>query len=138
MIRALRQLAIVLGLALLPALVSGALQLQWNAEAPAKKDEVTIAMVHNNWHDKVLWVDARTRAKFDHAHIPGAVLLNEDEWNSLTSAFSDAYDPEVPVVVYCDGGSCDASHAIADRLRQEFKLQQVYVLKGGWSAWPGK
>ena len=47
MIRALRQLAIVLGLALLPALVSGALQLQWNAEVPEKKDEVTLAMVHN-------------------------------------------------------------------------------------------
>ena len=138
MIRALRQLALVLGIALLPALVSGALQLQWHAEIPAKKDEVTIAMVHNNWNDHVLWVDARSRSKFEHAHIPGAVLLNEDEWNSLTSAFSDAYDPDVPVVVYCDGGSCDASHAIADRLRQEFKLQKVYVLKGGWSAWPGK
>ena len=138
MIRALRQLAVVLGIALLPAMVSGALQLQWHAEAPAKKDEVTIAMVHNNWNDHVLWVDARSRSKFEHDHIPGAVLLNEDEWNSLTSAFSDAYDPDVPVVVYCDGGSCDASHAIADRLRQEFKLQNVYVLKGGWSAWPGK
>jgi len=137
-IRAIRQLAIVLGLALLPALVSAALQLQWHAEVPVKKDEVTIAMVHNNWNDHVLWVDARSRSKYDHEHIPGAVLLNEDEWNSLTSAFSDAYDPDVPVVVYCDGGSCDASHAIADRLRQEFKLEKVYVLKGGWSAWSGK
>jgi rhodanese-related sulfurtransferase len=135
--RVLRQLAIVLGLALLPALVSAAIQLQWNAEAPPSKGEVTIAMVHG-WGDHVLWVDARSRAKYEHAHIPGAVLLNEEEWNSLTSAFSDAYDPDVPVVVYCDGGSCDASHAVADRLRKEFGLQKVYVLKGGWSAWPGK
>jgi rhodanese-related sulfurtransferase len=135
--RALRQLAIVLGLALLPALVSGALQLQWNAETPASKDEVTIAMVRT-WGDKVLWVDARTRSKYDHAHIPGAVLLNEDEWNSLVSKFLDAWDPDVPVVVYCDGGSCDASHAIAERLRTELKIEKVHVLKGGWSAWPGK
>jgi len=127
----------VLGLALLPALVSGALQLQWNAETPASKGEVTIAMVHN-WGDRVLWVDARTRAKYEHAHIPGAVLLNEDEWNKLVPAFLDAWDPDVPVVVYCDGGSCDASHAIAERLRKELKIEKVHVLKGGWSAWPGK
>jgi rhodanese-related sulfurtransferase len=135
--RALRQFAIVLGLALLPALVSGALQLQWNAETPASKDEVTIAMVHN-WGDRVLWVDARSRAKYERAHIPGAVLLNEDEWNKLVPAFLDAWDPDVPVVVYCDGGSCDASHAIAGRLRTELKIERVHVLKGGWSAWPQK
>jgi len=137
-IRALRQFAIALGIALLPALVSGAIQLKWNAEVPPKKDEVTISMVHNNWADHVLWVDARTRAKYDHAHIPDAVLLNEDEWNSLVAKFLDAWDPDVPVVVYCDGGSCDASHAIAERMRSELKIEKVYVLKGGWGAWSGK
>jgi len=137
-IRALRQLAIVLGLALIPALVSGAFQLQWNAETPTSNGEVTLAMVHN-WGDKVLWVDARSRAKYDHAHIPGAVLLNEDEWNSLIASFLDAWDPDVPVIVYCDGGSCDASHAVADRLRKEYpQVTKLHVLKGGWSAWSGK
>ena len=47
MIRALRQLAVVLGLALLPALVSGAIQLQWNSATPESRDEVTLATVHN-------------------------------------------------------------------------------------------
>jgi len=137
-IRALRQLAIVLALALLPALVSGAIQLQWNAETPASHGEVTVAVVHS-WGDKVLWVDARSRAKYEHAHIPGAILLNEDEWSALIAPFLDAWDPDVPVVVYCDGGSCDASHAVADRLRTEYpQVEKVHVLKGGWSAWPGK
>jgi rhodanese-related sulfurtransferase len=136
-IRALRQLAVVLGLALLPALVSGAIQLQWNAATPESRDEVTLATVHN-WGDHVLWVDARSRSKYEKAHIPGAILLNEDQWNSLVSAFLDAWDPNVPVVVYCDGGSCDASHAVAERLRTELKIEKVHVLKGGWEAWPGK
>jgi len=136
--RALRQLAIVLALALVPALVSGAIQIQWNSETPTSHGEVTLAMVHN-WGDKVLWVDARTRAKYDHAHIPGAILLNEDEWDSLISPFLDAWDPDVPVIVYCDGGSCDASHAVADRLRKEYpQVTKLHVLKGGWSAWSGK
>ena len=138
MIRALRQLGIVLGLALIPALVSGALQLQWNAETPASKGEVTMAIVHN-WGDKVLWVDARTRAKYEHAHIPGAILLNEDEWNSLISPSLDAWDPDIPVIVYCDGGSCEASHAVADRLRKEYpQITKLHVLKGGWGAWSAK
>jgi rhodanese-related sulfurtransferase len=95
-------------------------------------------MVHE-WGDRVLWVDARTRAKYEREHIPGAILLNEDEWNTLISAFLDAWDPDVPVVVYCDGGSCDASHAVAERLRKEYpQVTKVHVLKGGWSAWPGK
>jgi rhodanese-related sulfurtransferase len=135
--RALRQLAAVLGLALLPALVSGALQLKWNAEPPPGAGEVTLAMVRP-WGDKVLWVDARSRAKYDHEHIPGAVLLNEDDWNKLLPRFLDAWDPDVPVVVYCDGGSCEASHHIAERMRTELKIEKVHVLKGGWSAWSGK
>jgi rhodanese-related sulfurtransferase len=136
-IRALRQLAAVLGLALLPALLSGALQLQWNAEPPPSAGEVTLAMVQP-WGDQVLWVDARPRAKYDHEHIPGAVLLNEDEWNQLLPPFLDAWDPDVPVVVYCDGGSCEASQHIAERLRTELKIEKIHVLKGGWSAWSGK
>jgi rhodanese-related sulfurtransferase len=136
-IRALCQLAIVLGLALLPALVSGALQLKWSAEPPPRQGEVTLAMVHE-MGDHVLWVDARARAKYDHEHIPGAVLLNEDEWNKLFPAFSDAWDPDKVVVVYCDGGSCEASHAVAERLRKELQNQNVYVLKGGWSTWQGR
>jgi len=135
--RALRQLAVVLGLAAVPALVSAAWQIQWNAETPASRGEVTMAIVHN-WGDHVLWVDARSRAKYEKGHIPGAILLNEDEWNKLTPAFLDAWDPDVPVIVYCDGGSCDASHAVADRLRSELKIEKVHVLKGGWSAWSGK
>ena len=137
MIRALRQLIIVLAVAVIPALVSGALQIEWNAETPVSHGEVTLAIVHN-WGDRVLWVDARTRAKYERAHIPGAILLNEDEWNKLLPAFLDAWDPDVPVIVYCDGGSCDASHAVAERLRKELNIQKVHVLKGGWSAWPGK
>ncbi len=137
MIRVLRQLAAVLGLALLPALVSGAIQLQWNAQPPVSRDEVTLATVQH-WGGHVLWVDARSRAKYARAHIPDAILLNEDEWNDLVHTFLDAWDPDVPVVVYCDGGSCDASHAIAERLRTDFKIEKVYVLKGGWDAWPGK
>jgi rhodanese-related sulfurtransferase len=85
------------------------------------------------------WRPARSaprRDKFNAGHLPGAILLNEDEWNKLVPAFLDAWDPDRPTVVYCDGGSCEASHAVAKRLREELKIGDVHVLKGGLTEWP--
>ncbi len=135
--RALRQTAILLAVALLPAIVSGALQLGWAAAEPLAPGEVRSATVHE-WGEKVQWVDARPRDKFEAGHLPGALLLNEDEWTKLVPAFLDAWDPDRPVVVYCDGGSCEASHAVARRLREELKLGEIYVLKGGLAEWSEK
>lgn len=135
--RALRQALVLMALALLPAIVSGAIQLRWNNAEPLAPGEVRAATV-KEWGGKVLWVDARPRDKFEAGHIEGAMLLNEDEWSKLVPAFLDAWDPDRPVVVYCDGGSCEASHAVAKRLREELKIGDVHVLKGGLTAWPAK
>lgn len=132
--RVARQLAVLLGLALLPALVSGALQLQWHPSEPLAPGEVHLATAQM-WGDQMQWVDARSRAKFEHAHIPGALLLNEDEWDALIAPFLDAWDPDKTIVVYCDGGGCEASHKVAERIRADLKIGNVYVLKGGWGAW---
>lgn len=135
--RTLRQLALVLALALLPALVSGAWQLQWKKEEPLAPGEVRLATAQM-WGDAVQWVDARPRAKYERTHIPGALLLNEDEWDKLVGPFLDAWDADKTLVVYCEGGSCEASQAVAERIRKELKIGGVFVLKGGWAAWDGK
>ena len=135
--RTLRQLALVLALALVPALVSGARQLQWHKDEPLAPGEVRLATARM-WGDQVQWVDARSRAKYERTHIPGALLLNEDEWDKLVGPFLDAWDADKTLVVYCDGGSCEASQAVAERIRNELKIGGVYVLKGGWAAWEGK
>jgi len=136
MAQAFRQLGVLLALALVPALVSGVVQWQRGTLTSGPRDEVAAATV-KAWGDKVQWVDARPRAAFDKGHIPGAVLLNEDEWDNLVEGFLDAWEPEEFVVVYCDGGSCDESHAVARRLHAELKIDNVHVLEGGIKAWPG-
>ena len=135
--RLLRQLGVLLAAALLPALVSGAVQLQWRDDTPPVRGEVSASTIRA-WGEPVLWVDARSRAKFEREHLPGAVLLNEDEWETLIAPFLEAWDPDRKVVVYCDGGRCEASAAVAERLRSELKLPDVYVLEGGWRAWAGE
>lgn len=135
--------------ALVPTLISGALQLQWKPggaaatqvewkkEEPLQEGEVRMATVQM-WGDKVLWVDARSRQKYDAEHVPGAVLLNEDDWENQVPAFLNEWDPEKAVVVYCDGAACDASHAVRKRLVEELQIPTVYVLKGGWVAWQSR
>ena len=135
--RLLRQSLVILLLALFPALVSGAWQLRWTAQEPLADGEVRIATAIS-WGDTVQWIDARARANYEQAHIPGALLLNEDEWNKLVPKFLDDWDPDKAIVVYCDGGTCEASHRVADRMREELKIGNIHVLKGGFPAWQQK
>ena len=83
---------------------------------------------------KPLCVDARSKTSFEKDHIPGAVLLNEDQWDELLPGVLTAWWPGQSIVVYCDDKLCDSSNAVAKRLR-ETGLGPVFVLKGGWEAW---
>ena len=134
---ALRQAAALIGIALLPALISGAIQLKWHHQEPLAPDEVRPATAAA-WGSDAIFVDARSKERFDSGHIQGAILLNNENWDSLSSKFLDAWDPDKKTVVYCDGGSCDASREVAERLKREFQIKNVYVLKGGWPAWQAR
>lgn len=82
----------------------------------------------------VVWIDARKRSAFEAGHLPGALLLNAEEWGELMFehqvALQDAF--ERPVIVYCDGDRCERSADIAQRLRELLGLDPVYLLKGDW------
>jgi len=82
----------------------------------------------------VLWVDARSREKYEEGHREDAILLNPEEWGDLMFDHMDRLQDAMgkPVVVYCDGTRCDRSHEVATRLRELLGLQPVYVLKGEW------
>lgn len=83
----------------------------------------------------VLWVDARSSKDYEAGKISSAILLNEDQWDELLPEFLSAWQPGMRVVVYCSSQKCRASHEVAQRLKSEMGLSEVYVLKGGWEAW---
>jgi rhodanese-related sulfurtransferase len=83
----------------------------------------------------VLWVDARTAEAFALGRVPGAILLPADSWNERVGAVIEAWSPGMVVVVYCDAATCEASQAVARRLRDELVWPEVRVLRGGWQAW---
>tara|TARA_R100000027_G_scaffold41879_4_gene31238 strand:+ start:769 stop:1176 length:408 start_codon:yes stop_codon:yes gene_type:complete len=88
----------------------------------------------SHWNE-VLWVDARSSEEFQKSRIPGAVLLNEENWNSGLDRFMLEWEPGMKIVVYCNSKECGASSSVAQRLRAELAIQHIYVLEGGWPEW---
>ena len=131
-----RQVLFLLGIAFLPA-IGQALYYRdaasWN-QPPADSAPVSVAEA-KRWGATALWIDARAETEFTKAHVPGAMRLDEDDWNTLLPAVLAAWSPERKVVVYCSRLTCNASHAVAERLRHEVGLKNVYVLQGGWEEW---
>jgi rhodanese-related sulfurtransferase len=78
-----------------------------------------------------LWVDARSVEDYNRGHLPGALLLNHDNWNEALPQFLRAWRPGRPVIVYCSSAACEDSHTIAGRLRAG-DVTPVHVLHGGW------
>jgi rhodanese-related sulfurtransferase len=80
----------------------------------------------------LLWVDARNGDEFRVGHISGAVSLNEEHWNELLPGFVAAWAPGTRIVVYCDPRGCNASRSVATRIHRELRIENVFVLQGGW------
>jgi rhodanese-related sulfurtransferase len=131
-----RQAVILALLALLPA-ASEAIyfrdKISWRS-AISPSEMVTVEQARE-WGDTAIWIDARPDDEFANNHVPGAILLNEDRWNELLPQFLAVWSPGKKVVVYCSSLSCNASREVAQRLRKEAQLSDVFVLEGGWEAW---
>ena len=139
---AIRQALILITLAFLPTLGEAIYfrnKVSWQSRLSVS-EVVSVDQVQR-WGDNVMWTDARPAAEFEHDHIPGAILLNEDSWNELLPLFLEQWSPDKRVVVYCSAQSCNASAEVARRLREEAQLKDnqgkncVFVLEGGWEEW---
>jgi len=106
------------------------------ASEPLKDDEVDMKMIQERWQGEVLWIDARLREHFDKAHVPGALLLNDQERDALLiEHIEKLQDNTKPVVIFCDGHACQASRKMRAYLMETMAMQNVWVLHGGWPAW---
>ena len=84
--------------------------------------------------ETVLWLDARPASDYQAGHVEGALPLTQDAWEEQLFPVLERWHPGagMRVVVYCGGNGCNASRAVADRLREAFGGEaRVYVLRGG-------
>jgi rhodanese-related sulfurtransferase len=131
-----RQAMLLLALALVPALLAAWLHPKrpvWGWMRPAVA-ELALADAAR-LAPPVIWVDARPEKEYRERHVPGAISLDQSQWEELLPEFVKAWQPGTRVVVYCDSQRCDASHEVALRLHHELQIDNVFVLQGGWHAW---
>ena len=136
-LKIIRQITALLLLPLLPAIATGLWHPKrpnWNAEE-LKEGEVRLETVLSWDAEEYIWIDARPRKDYEAEHIPGAFLLNEDEWSDLLFDVLEPLAMGKRVVVYCSSQECQASAQVARRLKEEGFAQEVHVLKDGWTAW---
>jgi rhodanese-related sulfurtransferase len=132
----LGQAVILAAIALAPAVGEAIYfrdKISWRSAIPPS-ESVTVDRARG-WSGSAIWVDARPDEEFARDHVTGALSLNEDHWNESLPQFLAAWSPGKKVVVYCSAESCDLAREVAERLRKEAQIPDVFVLEGGWEAW---
>jgi rhodanese-related sulfurtransferase len=85
----------------------------------------------------IILIDARSPEDYSKEHIGKAINIfaYEEDMNTyfqnLTKVPNDAHKV---IIVYCEGGTCDASHKVAKDLIQ-LGYKNVFVYSGGWEEW---
>lgn len=129
---------------LLLAAGAAAMTYQWHprapalylSEAPLQKDEISLNQIQERWQGNVIWLDARPTDVYAKGHIPGARLLNEQDFsNQLLELLDTLQTSDLPVIIYCGGEKCEASRKIREQLLPVAPREHCYILKGGWPAW---
>jgi rhodanese-related sulfurtransferase len=126
------QILLILGLAMVGSLLQGLIQ--GRPAGVEETDESAIALAESLAMENALYLDARSGEAFAKSHLPGAIHLNEDNWDSQLGLLIQAWEPGQAVIVYCDGVGCASSRKLADRLRTELGMDPVYWLIDGWEA----
>jgi len=129
-----RQAFLILLAALVPASLTAAFHPRrppWSQEILEPGEETLPTIL--SWGENTFWVDARAADEYAKEHIPGAILLNLEDWDKLFPKFLDRWSPGKKVVVYCSASTCELSREVAERLRTS-GISPVFVLKGGWEA----
>ena len=80
------------------------------------------------------FADARRLADYEESHIPGAVHLPFSAFGSGYPKVLDELIPEVPTVVYCEGGDCESSQLVAQQLLM-LGFSEIKLIGIGFPGW---
>lgn len=113
-----------------------------------KKDKQKVVEAHQNLgksvtyeqmlkivnNDSFIIIDARNPENYAKERIGNSINIFPygDEGEMMNKIMSLPFDKTI--VVYCDGGACDASHKIAEIIIT-FGYEKVFIYSGGWEEW---
>jgi len=81
-----------------------------------------------------LFLDARSQEIYELGHIKGARSLPFDDFEKRFSAVMTDISPEVLIITYCDGETCNLGEDLAIFLFEK-GYENVRVLLNGWTLW---
>ena len=81
-----------------------------------------------------LFLDARDAGDYEKGHIPGAIRLTNVEAQNEPERMKGLPLQGKPTIVYCEGGTCEASLELA-RYLIESGWKKVLVYMGGFPEW---
>lgn len=97
---------------------------------------ITLGEAKALFEEGAVFVDARRRDVYEAGHIEGAIWLPAEEvaarWVEIEHAVG------VPIVIYCEGGPCDASHNTAIRIEDlgmGFDPADLHIMGLGYAEW---
>src|SRR5260370_7765612 len=110
-------------LTLLASLVPGSLPAAFHPRRPPWSEETLLPGEERiqtvlAWGQDVQWIDARSAKEYEAEHVPGAILLNLEDWDQLFPKFLDQWNPEKKVVVYCSSTACELIPEAPARLKK--------------------
>ncbi len=103
-------------------------------------DYLCLATVMAEYQSEVLWVDARDAKSYSKHHVPGALLIPENDVEKYLSkpevmqAIGTSDVEGQVLVIYCGSEACGGSKHVAHKIRATGFHSKVFILHGGWKA----
>jgi rhodanese-related sulfurtransferase len=96
---------------------------------------VTLAEAEDLWAGGTAAIlDARAAGFFEKGHVPRARNLPVADAGDALPDWVLGLPKAGPIVVYCEGGNCQSSLALARRLH-DAGFGDIRVFEGGWEEW---
>jgi len=83
---------------------------------------------------RYIFVDARSTEDYEEGHIKGALSLPAGQFDDKIAAFMERHPPEVSIVTYCSGRTCEDSHHLAEYLMAS-GYDKINVFIDGFPGW---
>jgi rhodanese-related sulfurtransferase len=81
-----------------------------------------------------VFIDSRSRDEYAAGHIAGALSIPLEQNIKGLSDGILVYPSDLTLVVYCEGGDCQTSTALA-KLIQARGFRDMRIFSGGWAEW---
>jgi rhodanese-related sulfurtransferase len=96
---------------------------------------ITIPQAKLLFDNKVAFVDARHLEEYEAGHVDNAFLLSSDDVTGGKGTEVLGYlDKQADIVVYCNGGACDASENLV-KVMQQMGYNGCRIMTDGYPAW---